>query len=67
MSKKNTISFWFKGESFNMPIETNHWFELFRLTATNADCCDVGDRLHAIFIRGDYLMLVVEGESAHPD
>ena len=59
MNPKNTIAFWFKGESFNMPMDTNHWFELFRLTTTNDNSGNVGDRLHAIFIRGDYLMLVV--------
>ena len=42
-----------------MPMDINNWFKLFRLTATNDDYNYAGDRLHAIFIRGDYLMVVV--------
>ena len=37
-----------------MPIDTNHWFTLFRLTTTNHNVGNAEDRLHAIIIRGDY-------------
>ena len=41
-----------------MPMDANHFFQIFRLTATNHDQINIGDRLHAIFIRGDNLMIV---------
>ena len=42
-----------------MPMDTNNYFQLFRLTTTNDNGGNVGDRLHAIFISGDYTMIVV--------
>ena len=37
-----------------MPMDNSHWFTLFRLTTTNHNVGNVGDRLQMIIIRGDY-------------
>ena len=37
-----------------MPMDNANYFQLFRLTTTNHNGGNVGDRLNAIFIRGDY-------------
>ena len=42
-----------------MPMDNAHYFQLFRLTTTNNNCGNAGDRLHAMFIRGDYMMTAV--------
>ena len=36
-----------------MPMTSTYYYQLFRLTTTNNNAGNVGDRLHAIFIRGD--------------
>ena len=59
MNPKNTISFWFKGESFNMTMDANNFFTLFRFTTTNNNGGNVGDRLHVIFMRGDFMLMIV--------